>query len=437
MEIYVYSAGVDGMDAVRPKILVVDDRSENLFAMRSALGPLKADIITASSGNEALSLLLRDRFALLLLDVQMPGMTGFELASLIRSDPSLRTIPIIFVTAISKDSRYVQEGYDHGAVDYLFKPVDVDILRAKVNVFLELYAEKLQVERLVAELRQRTTELADANGDLAATRDRAIESDRAKSQFLANMSHELRTPLNAIVGYVGLLSEELEGDDMVEVRQDLGRIDASARHLVGLISDILDLSKIEAGGIDVYWANVSVEAVLDQVVASVSPLARRNGNRFTQEPAPDLGSWTLDAGKLRQVLVNLVGNAFKFTKNGTVRMTARVETVDAHEALVIEVSDTGIGMCMDSIEDLFQPFTQADNTSSRRYGGTGLGLAISRKLMNLMGGSLTATSQSGVGSTFTVRLPRQVLYIDAALESALDAAAADSPSAPQRQAVKC
>jgi signal transduction histidine kinase len=254
----------------------------------------------------------------------------------------------------------------------------------------------------------RTAELAQAMHEAQEARATAEEANQAKSQFLANVSHELRTPLNAIIGYSEMVQEEIEEIGQTGLVPDLEKIHAAGKHLLGLISDILDLSKIEAGKMDLYLESFDVALLIDDVVTTIRPLAEPNANTLEVSCADDLGRMHADLIKVRQSLFNLLSNACKFTEHGTVSLTVRREMVNRMPWLVFRVSDTGIGMAPEQIEKLFQAFSQADASTTRRYGGTGLGLAISQRFCHLMGGTITVESQPGVGSVFTMRLPAAI-----------------------------
>jgi signal transduction histidine kinase len=234
-------------------------------------------------------------------------------------------------------------------------------------------------------------------------------ANRHKSAFLASMSHELRTPLNAIIGYSEMLQEEATDAGQPALVPDLGKITVAGKYLLELINTVLDLSKIEAGRMDLYVETFSVPALLDEVIAVAQPLAERRDNRLVLACAADVGQMHADLTKVRQTLFNLLSNACKFTEKGTVTLTARMETTAGSPAgIVFDVGDTGIGMSAEQIGRLFTEFSQADASTSRHYGGTGLGLALSRRLCRLMGGEITVVSEEARGSTFTVRLPREV-----------------------------
>ncbi|MGH7809375.1 MAG: response regulator, partial [Candidatus Binatia bacterium] len=233
-------------------------------------------------------------------------------------------------------------------------------------------------------------------------------SDRHKSEFLANMSHELRTPLNAIIGYSEMLEEESQDLGQVNFIPDLQKIQGAGKHLMSLINNILDLSKIEAGKMDLYLEEFDIRQMLQEIVATIKPLIDKNGNTLQLRPSAEIGAMTADLTKVRQTLFNLISNAGKFTDRGTITLSVdRVRDAGA-EWIDFQVADTGIGMSAEQTGRLFQAFTQADNSTTRKYGGTGLGLAISQKFCNMMGGEITVDSVLGRGSTFKVRLPAQV-----------------------------
>ena len=231
--------------------------------------------------------------------------------------------------------------------------------------------------------------------------------NQAKSQFLANMSHELRTPLNAIIGYSEMLGDDAESEGKTEVLSDHRKIQAAAKHLLGLINEILDLSKIEAGKMEVFCELVDIHALIKEVVHTVEPLIVNGGNQFSVAIDPRIGAIDTDSTKLKQALINLLSNASKFTQNGTVSLTVESAIKDAKPWLQFRVSDSGIGMTPAQLDKLFQPFTQADSSTTRKYGGTGLGLTISRRFCEMLGGTITVESVPGKGSTFTVWLPNE------------------------------
>src|SRR4029453_2656402 len=226
--------------------------------------------------------------------------------------------------------------------------------------------------------------------------------------FLANMSHELRTPLNAIIGYSEMLQEDAADLGAEQFTDDLQKINAAGKHLLELINAVLDLSKIEAGKMELYLEGFEVPALVRDIAAVIQPLAAKNGNRLETRCPAEIGTMRADLTKVRQALFNLLSNACKFTEQGTVTLAASRETGEGGDWIVFTGSDTGIGMTAEQLARLFEAFSQADAATNRKYGGTGLGLALSRRLCRMMGGDVTVESETGRGSTFTVRLPAEV-----------------------------
>jgi len=407
-------------------VLLVDDRPENLLSLEELLAGQGYELVRALSGNEALRLMLKQDFALVLLDVQMPQMDGFETAELMRANPKTRHIPIIFVTAGMKDLKFQFKGYDAGAVDYLTKPIEPIFLQSKVRVFAELYRQRRELElhksNLEALVEQKTMELRRRNEELQATEEMLREqiskyeaaqhflrqakqeaeaANLTKSRFLANMSHEIRTPMNGVLGMLHLL---LESPLTAEQRTMVESARICANNLVQLLDDILDISRIEAGKLELSISDFELHALLKNIITMFSLKADEKRLELQLLVEPDVPSLLRgDEGRLRQILINLVGNAVKFTSEGAVTLHVSTTAEDAHQAtLRFVVRDTGIGIPSDKLNLIFDAFTQADSSTTRLYGGTGLGLAICKQLVELMGGSIGVDSTVGKGSTFYV-----------------------------------
>lgn len=385
-------------DERRVDILIVDDQPENLIALEEALSPLDENIVRASSGKEALKALLEKEFAVIIMDVQMPGLDGFETARLIRCRQKTSHTPIIFLTAKYTDESDAFAGYAVGAVDYLFKPVVPEILRSKVVAFVELFKTNERLREQSMLLEQQSKQLREAS--------------RLKSEFLANMSHEIRTPMNAVIGMAELLLRTPLDE---EQREFSSTIKESAQALLTIINDILDLSKIEAGKLDLEHGDFELTSLVEGVAELLAQEARARKLTILTFVAPDLPEHVRgDATRIRQVLLNLISNAVKFTPHGEIVVNARRvdsgEEKDTGSVMVrFSVTDTGIGLSPQQMARLFQPFTQVDGSSVRRYGGTGLGLSISKRLVELMGGEVGVESVYGAGSTFWFTLPLVVV----------------------------
>jgi PAS domain S-box-containing protein len=538
-------------------ILIVDDRPENLLALEAILEPLGQRLVRASSGEDALRCLLERDFAVILLDVQMPNMNGFETARLIKSRQRTRFIPIIFLTAISKEAEYVFRGYSVGAVDYMFKPFQPEILRSKVGVFVELYLQQRrlteqeqrlrEIERQDLELRhmrellqsearfseivrsamdaivvfdadgkitqlngmaermfgrtaadsigasittffpetasenlmgticsaaehgrsgsgseggantphafiaqradsdtfpieaslscldapsgrmytliardiservrqeqalkEQADSLAESARELKELNDelnrRQVELERAmtaRSRFYASMSHELRTPINAVLGYSTLLLERIYGPLNEKQAEGIERTQKAARHLLELVNDVLDLSKIEAGKIELRLQPVEFPSLIEDLFVTVRPLADEHGSALSLDHRGEEAVRVIsDPRRLRQILLNLLSNAIKFGRRKPIQVITE-PTDDG--GIAIQVIDQGEGISEPDQERIFQEFVQLGKTQLQD--GTGLGLPISRRLAELLNGSLTVKSTLGQGSTFLLELP--------------------------------
>jgi PAS domain S-box-containing protein len=569
--------------ASQVEILLVDDRPENLLALEAILEPLGHTLVRAQSGEEALREVLKHEFAVILLDVQMPGMNGFEVARIVKSRERTRHIPIIFLTAISKEDEYVFTGYSVGAVDYLFKPFNPEILRSKVAALVDLHLKQLKIaeqeqqlhvaerqemelrhmrellqsearfrdivgsamdaivaiddkgtvtlfnstaerlfgvaaseaigssvlhffppeernavmkrivkvasgttgkltgltspasmkamrangkpfpieasvscmetprgnvytlilrdvsERLAHEerLREQAKSLAETMAELKAANEelnlRTMDLERAmtaRSRFYASMSHELRTPINAVLGYSTLLLERIYGPLNDKQAEGIERTQRAARHLLELVNDVLDLSKIEAGKIDLRLQPVTFPSLIEDLFVTVRPLADEHGSALDLKSDKEMRILT-DPRRVRQILLNLLSNAIKFG-NGKPIEVKSVAREDG--GITIDVTDHGPGIAPPDQDRIFQEFVQLGKTQLQD--GTGLGLPISRRLAELLHGTLTVRSHKGDGSTFTLSLPAEVeSRVSGSVDQPVPQAAVDEreqkPAAPR------
>lgn len=384
-------------DGVPAPILIVDDTASKLQAIASIVSAMGLEVTTASSGRDALRELLKRDFALILLDVKMPVMNGFETATLIQGRPRSAMTPIIFITAeASSDSERFQ-GYSAGAVDYLFSPIVPEVLRAKVKVFVDLFYLQRKLILQTEELQRNQEAIAIQNTQLE-------KASATKSAFLANMSHELRTPLNAIIGFTGTLLMQLAGPLNEDQDTQLKIVRSSARHLLSIINDLLDVAKIESGKIELHPEPVVCLEVLQEIVETLRPMATEKNLTCRIENTDAKIIVQTNRRSIHQILLNLVNNAIKFTEKGEILIRLSQRNVESETITEIKVEDTGVGIKSEDYSKLFQAFGQLDGTSTRSFDGTGLGLYLSKKLAELMGGELLLESEFGKGSTFTLVL---------------------------------
>ncbi len=382
---------------MKPKILIVDDLIENLISLEAILDDFDVEIIRASSGFDALKLSQKEEFALVILDVQMPGINGYETLEMMRQRKKTRYLPVIFVSAIHQSDLHIIKGIETGAVDFIPKPIIPDILKGKVRVFLDLYLQRAKLNDLLVEMEK-------VNMNLKIAKNRAEEATRTKSMFLANMSHEIRTPLNGVIGISKLLQKSglnMEQQDLINI------ITSSGENLLMIINDILDFSKIEQGKVKFESINFELQELVENVYQLMKFRAIEKGIEFNYSIAENVPAKLIgDPLRINQIILNLVNNAIKFTEKGSVELI--VELFSKNEIkteLLFRVIDTGIGISENGQKMLFKEFSQSEDFISRQYGGTGLGLSISKNLVSLMNGEINVKSELGKGSEFWFRLP--------------------------------
>ncbi len=441
-------------------ILLVDDNPARLLSYRAILAPLGENLIEANSGTEALRRVMEDEFAVILLDVNMPGMDGFETASLIHQHPRFARTPIIFVSAVNVSELDRLQGYKLGAVDYVMVPIIPEILRSKVMVLAELYRKRAELQVLNNRLGVANDDLARANAALQAEKasevhklnhslsvsneelerinrslqreigertrveERLREADRRKDVFLATLAHELRNPLAPIQSALNVRRLGSYGPAGGEDLQ--GVIERQMRHLVRLVDDLLDVSRITRDRLDLRREPLDLADVLEVARESVQPLFDAAGQcleiHLPQGPMP----LDADPHRLAQVFSNLLSNGSKFSPLGSaVRLTAGQEG----DEVVVRVADSGIGLAADQLSGVFELFSQVDNSLERARSGLGIGLTLARRLVELHGGTIEVSSPGlGQGAEFTVRLP--LLHTELAV--APETGHADTAPAPVR-----
>lgn len=408
-----------------PKILVVNDDHASLLALTSLLSQWVNDnpyeIVTAKSGEEALRRVLQDDFAMILLDVNMPGMDGFETAEAIHARPRSAAIPIIFVTAYHADEMTRLKGYQKGAADYLFTPIIPQVLQAKVTVFVGLAKKNIELLQQASKLNQRTEELIATNARLnieIKERRQAVKENKAKDDFLAMLGHELRNPLNAINSAVEVIG--INGVSTSNAQKARTIIARQSRHLSRIVDDLLDLSRVMSGKIMLSRQPVELSTLVASCLDTLHATGRTTG--YTIDLSLPVAWVDADPTRLEQIIINLLDNALKYTPSGGfIRINVTLESGE----VVLEVCDSGIGIAADLLPHVFDVFVQGESSLDRAQGGLGIGLALVRQLMELHSGSIKATSKGHqLGSAFTIRLPASAPAVSIPATAATDSSAA-------------
>lgn len=380
-------------------ILMVDDQPAKLLSYETILNELGENLIRASSGKEALDFLLKTDVAVVLMDVCMPDVDGFELAAMIRQHPRFQKTAIILISAIHLTELDRLKGYEVGAVDYIPVPVIPEILRAKVGVFADLYRKTQQLQRLNLELEQRVTE---RTADLEASTLRLQEADRRKDQFLATLAHELRNPLAPIASAARILRQKSTGDADLGWAQQV--IERQVSHLTRLVDDLLDVSRISRNKLELRKERTDIGAVVTAAVESSRPLIEEQRHKLTVDVPARPVYLTADVVRLSQVFTNLLNNSAKFTApGGQISLIVEADSTK----LTVRVKDTGIGISPEQLPHISEPFYQLDTTLEKTGSGLGIGLSLVWQLVEMHSGAVEAHSEGlGKGTEFVVRLPR-------------------------------
>ena len=380
----------------KTKLLIVDDRPENLLALSNIIAEDDREIHHAGSGEAALSLLLEHDFALAILDVMMPGMDGFELAELMRGTERTRNVPIVFVSAAGRELNYAFKGYETGAVDFLYKPLDVAAVKSKVNVFVSLCQQRHEVKRQVEALEESRRQLHATQAEL----ERAV---RMRDDFMSMVAHELRTPLNTLFLETQLRGMQLDKGNLdffsdEQLRKMIARDGRQIQSMIRLINDMVDVSRIRSGKLSIRPAEAELAGLLERVVSDLGHRTEAAGATIELDaPGPVHGVW--DEFRVEQIIVNLLTNALRY--GGSKPVTISLFKADGRAHVVVR--DQGVGIAQEDIARIFNPFERAGNKEVRE--GLGLGLYIARQLAESHEGTLEVVSAPGQGAAFELTLP--------------------------------
>lgn len=388
---------------IQAKLLIVDDLPENLLALEALIKREDCTVYKAQSADEALSLLLQHEFAMAILDVQMPGMNGFELAELMRGTEKTRSIPIVFVSAAGRELNYAFKGYESGAVDFLHKPLDIHAVKSKVNVFVELYrqskAMKEQVEALEQSRREQETLLAR----LQSTQLELQQAVRMRDDFMSIVAHEVRTPLNGLILETQLRKMHLARDNAAaftldKMRTMVDRDERQIKSLIRLIEDMLDVSRIRTGKLSIRPSCFDLTQLVRALLQSFAQqIEAAEATVSLEAEQPVIGNW--DEFRIEQVISNLLTNALRYGAKSPIQVKVYSERGEAR----VEVRDFGIGISEENQQRIFQQFERI--SANHAVAGLGLGLFISEQIVTAHGGTLTVESRIGEGALFRVCLP--------------------------------
>jgi signal transduction histidine kinase len=385
------------------KLLIVDDLPENLRALDALIRDEARQVFQAASGEEALTLMLEHEFALAILDVQMPGMDGFELAELMRSTSRTRDIPIVFVSAAGRELNYAFKGYEQGAVDFLHKPLDPDAVRSKVNVFVTLDQQRREMRRHMEALERSRREQDTLLRELNQTQEELQRSLRMRDDFMSLVAHELRTPLNTLFLETQMRSLQLKRGNLPAFDPDqmgnmIKRDERQIKAMIRLIDDMLDVSRMKSGTLSIRPGKVELMGLLERVLNDLSLQATAAGSTLQLAAhAPVEGWW--DEFRIEQVIVNLLTNALRYGGGGAVEVSVHQIGCNVR----IDVRDHGKGIAPDFLDRIFEPYERGAKSGEPK--GLGLGLYISRQLATSHKGELTVQSTQGEGATFSLLLP--------------------------------